>query len=295
MNKQPGHSVFGVPILAPNEVKARAEDYLGRFREIICDPLNLLIKRHSRAGMVRDGLVCLHNGNLVPSNGPLAYYGDFSQILIINRGVHEPLEEFVFQELLKLIPSTPTMLELGAYWAHYSMWLKRRFPNAVTFMVEPDATAIGVGRVNFERNGFTGTFIQDFVGAGHFNVDTFMRDRGIKLDILHVDIQGFEVQMLQGATETLKSESVDYVFISTHSQDLHDTVIAKLKELSLRVEVSSRFDIGTTSFDGFIFASRATLSPVFPEFKPIDLCDILNAGPDEYISFLQKTYAGCRH
>ena len=101
--------------------------------------------------------------------------------------------------------------------------------------------------------------------------------------------------MLQGATETLKSESVDYVFISTHSQDLHDTVIAKLKELSLRVEVSSRFDIGTTSFDGFIFASRATLSPVFPEFKPIDLCDILNAGPDEYISFLQKTYAGCRH
>jgi hypothetical protein len=31
--------------------------------------------------------------------------------------VHEPLEEYVFQEVLRTMPEAPMMLELGAYWA----------------------------------------------------------------------------------------------------------------------------------------------------------------------------------
>jgi hypothetical protein len=285
----------GEQVLAPHEVKAAANDYLGRFREIICDPLNLLIERHPRAGMVRDDLVCLHNGNLVPASGPLAYYDNFSQVLIINRGVHEPLEEFVFQEVLKLLPPTPVMLELGAYWAHYSMWLKRRFPDAVTFLVEPDSMAINVGRTNFERNGFTGTFIQDFVDTGRFEVDRFMRERSLpKLDILHVDIQSFEVQMLEGAIETLTMNHADNVFISTHSQPIHDSIVTRLAELGMRVEVSSGFDTGTTSYDGFVFATPSALPPVFSGFKPIDLCDILNGGPDDYVALVRQAQAARR-
>lgn len=84
--------------------KADATDFLGRFREIISDPLNLLIKRHPFAGTVDDDFVYLHNGNKVPLTGPYSYYGDFSDILVINRGVHEPLEEYVFQELLNILP-----------------------------------------------------------------------------------------------------------------------------------------------------------------------------------------------
>jgi hypothetical protein len=279
--------------LASDDFKATASDYLGRFREIVCDPLNLLIERDPRAGMVTDELVCLHNGNLVPSSGPFAYYGDFSQILIINRGVHEPVEEFVFQEVLKRLPSAPAMLELGAYWAHYSMWLKRRFPDATTFMVEPDAVAINVGRGNFERNGFKGTFIQDFVDTGRFEVDRFMRERpALQLDILHVDIQSYEVRMLEGCTETLATDRVDHVFISTHSQGIHDTVIGRLEELGMRVEVSSRFDTGTTSYDGFVFASRKALLPVFEGFAPIALCDILTGRADDHVDFLLRTRAG---
>ena len=94
--------------------KAAPEDFLGRFREIVSDPLNLLIERHPRAGMVEHGLVWLHNGNRVSLDG---YYGRFSEILVINRGVHEPLEEFVFQELMRILPAEPVMLELGAYWS----------------------------------------------------------------------------------------------------------------------------------------------------------------------------------
>ena len=88
---------------------------------MIGDPLNLLIERDPRAGTVEGTDVYLHNGNRVPATGPGAYYGAFSQLLVVNRGVHEPLEEFVFQVVLKRLPSSPIMIELGAYWAHYSM------------------------------------------------------------------------------------------------------------------------------------------------------------------------------
>ena len=73
--------------------KAVADDTLGRFREVISDPLNLLIERVPLAGIVHDNEVYLHNGNRVPVSGSGAYCGPFSQLLIVNRGVHEPLEE----------------------------------------------------------------------------------------------------------------------------------------------------------------------------------------------------------
>src|SRR5262245_51425360 len=101
--------------------KAEASDFLGRFREVVSDPLNLLIERVPMAGVVEGTDVCLHNGNRVPVVGEHAYYGAFSQLLVINRGVHEPLEEYVFQQLIKTLPEAPLMIELGAYWSHYSM------------------------------------------------------------------------------------------------------------------------------------------------------------------------------
>jgi hypothetical protein len=57
----------------------------------------------------------------------------------MNRGVHEPLEEYVFQELLNLLPEKPSMLELGAYWCgHCSIWFKKKYPESSVYMVEPD-------------------------------------------------------------------------------------------------------------------------------------------------------------
>jgi hypothetical protein len=44
--------------------KAKASDFRGRFREIVADPLNLLIRRDPRAGMIEGDQVILHNGLL---------------------------------------------------------------------------------------------------------------------------------------------------------------------------------------------------------------------------------------
>ena len=245
-------------------VKALAADFRGRFREIISDPLNVLIERHPLAGCISDGMVVLHNGMRVPAFGKFAYYGDFSDILVINRGVHEPLEEYVFQEVLRQLPSVPVMLELGAYWGHYSMWCQSQRPDAKNILVEPDATNLEAARRNFSYNKLKAEFIRDFVGRGKFNMSHFCSERAIgSLDILHSDIQGYEAEMLQDATPMLAARKIGHVFVSTHSNELHDQCEALLRGAGYRIEVSSNFETETTSGDGFIYAANPEHSTIF--------------------------------
>jgi hypothetical protein len=268
--------------------KANENDFLGRFREIVSDPLNLLIQRHALAGTVQDGLVYLHNGHRVPVEGPTAYYDRFSYILVINRGVHEPLEEYAFQELLKILPQAPVMLELGAYWGHYSMWLKQARPQATVYLVEPDASNLAVGVENFRRNGYQGRFIQESVGVGNFEVDAFLRNNAIaRLSLLHADIQGYEGEMLSGSFQGLKGRLIDYLFVSTHSQALHEDTRNRLAEHGYRIEVSSDFDNETTSFDGFVCASSPEVKPLFNSFRPLGRAQITVARPAELIESLR--------
>jgi hypothetical protein len=272
--------------------KAAADDFVGRFREIISDPLNLLIRRVPNAGVVEDGQVCLHNGLKVPFNGPGSYYGDFSQVLSINRGVHEPLEEYVFQQVTSALPTAPIMLELGAYWGHYSMWLKQARPDATVYLVEPEAENIEAGKANFLRNGMAGEFIQDFVGRGHFQVDRFMRERGVDhLDVLHSDIQGYEMEMLEACTDLLKQRKITYAFVSTHSQQLHDDVMRVFRSFGYRVEVAADFDEETTSYDGFVFASSPETRAI-GEFHPLSRTQIAESSPEDLLRYLGRVLQG---
>ena len=231
--------------------KAEGGDFVGRFREIVSDSINSKIKRVALSGYVSDGLVYLHNGNKVPAFGDFSYYGDFSDILIINSGVHEPLEEFCFQEIIeKINVENPYMIELGSYWSHYSMWLKKRYPSSIVNMVESDEHNLLVGQNNFDINKYTGDFINDFVGKSGFKVDDFILDQHV--NILHADIQGYEMEMLLGAEKSLKKNQIDYVFLSSHSQELHYECYHFLESSGYYVLVSSDFDNQTTSFDGFI-------------------------------------------
>ena len=263
-------------------MKAADSDFTGRFREVISDPLNLLIDRVPQAGVLEGNEVYLHNGNRVPIAGAEAYYGQFSALLAFNRGVHEPLEEFVFQELLKHLCPAPRMIELGAYWAHYSMWLKLVRPQAIVTMVEPDAGNLAAGRANFARNGFEGEFIHAIVGKGRWELDKFFDSRGLShLDILHVDIQGYEGELLDGGQQTLGKSQIDYLLVSTHSQELHQGVAEELTGFGYRVEVSSDFDNETTSYDGFVFAASHTAPRVFSNFNHFGRTTIATSSADD--------------
>jgi hypothetical protein len=217
--------------------------------------------------------------------GRLAYYGDFSEILIINRGVHEPLEEYCFQQVLEKIETPHSiMIELGAYWAHYSMWFMKRHPKARCYMVEPELSSIACGINNFKINNFQGEFINDFVGFSGFKLDNFVSERKLtSISLLHSDIQGYEIEMIDGAKDSLQNQLVDFVFISTHSEDLHTSVVNRLVDFGYRVEVSSGYDYHTTSCDGFVLASSPKVSPVFRSFKPMGRIEIAKATPKHLI------------
>jgi hypothetical protein len=272
--------------------KAAADDFAGRFREIISDPVNLLIERVPQAGVVDDGLVWLHNGNRVAATGDYAYYGEFSSILSLNRGVHEPLEEYVFQETIKHLCKAPVMLELGCYWAHYSMWLAKHRQDASLFLVDPNAANLAVGKRNFQINGFLGEFIEAMVAKDHFEVDQFCARAGLAdIDILHADIQGYELEMLDSAWATLLNQRIKYAFVSTHSQAYHAAVENVFEQHGYRVEISSDFELDTTSHDGLVFASRSDLAPVLNNFKPLGRSEIVSALPSELLSSLLKREA----
>ena len=76
-----------------------------------------------------------------------------------------------------------------------------------------------------------------------------------QLSILHSDIQGFELRMLDGCAEALKNKKIDYFFISTHSNEIHQACIEKLASYHYQIVCDANLD-ESFSVDGLIVAKR---------------------------------------
>ena len=189
-----------------------------------------------------------------------------------NKGVHEPQEEYLFQLVLDFLAgkdsSKKVMIELGSFWAFYSLWFMRNFPQAKTLMIEPEVFNIESGKRNFETNGAEGFFVNAFVSDKHEQqkpngVRTITVD-GIKdefeldnIDILHCDIQGYEGAMLAGAVDILSNQLAEFLFISTHSNELHRDCLETIKAHDYRIICDIDLD-DTYSDDGLIVACNKT-------------------------------------
>jgi hypothetical protein len=194
--------------------------YLRRFNTILSDPTNDLIPKCENAGVCIDDVITMYNGVKIQNQ---SYYDNFSDILLLNKGIHEPQEEYVFSKVLDNIHSKkPLMIELGSYWAFYSLSFLQKHNNGKTICIEADEDLLSKGKNNFDLNNKNGEFIHDFVSSSAFKVDDFCEKRKIKkIDILHSDIQGFELEMLDGAKKSFSKDIIDYLFVSTHTNDLH--------------------------------------------------------------------------
>jgi len=125
------------------------------------------------------------------------------------------------------------------------------------------------------------------VGRDHLQVDRFLTGRQLeRINILHVDIQGYEVEMLEGCGRSLAERYIDYLFVSTHSQAIHEHIMAKINKFGYRVEVSSDFDHETTSNDGLVFASSPNVRQVFEHFQPIGRTKIVDSHPRDLLQTL---------
>jgi len=230
-------------------------------------PDNKHIERVSNAGEINGYLVTMHNGVKVTANG---YYGaGILNMLIENAGVHEPQEERVFDEILAYLPAETTMLELGSYWGFYSLSLLQKHPKSQCYLVEPDSQNFESGKINFKENGRLGHFTQAYIGEREqrryfsqntITVDTFCSKNNIEhLHILHADIQGYEAEMLRGAKYMLESGHIDYLFISTHSNSLHETCCHILTSHDYEVLVEASLD-ESYSVDGLIVAKGSQVT-----------------------------------
>ena len=223
----------------------------------------------------------MHNGVMVLADG---YYGAWMTRLIANlNGHHEPQEERVFHELLPYLGRASVMLELGSYWAYYSLWLKRFCPDASLYLLESDPRHLAVGMMNLWRNDVQATVIPGLIGHQNraptviemptappyergqpvmvpvFTLDGLLQELGLaRVNVLHADVQGPEFDMLWGASDTLIGRKIDFLLISTHSDRLHTDCMDYLSDAGYRIAVQHT-PAESFSVDGLIFAASPAM------------------------------------
>ena len=219
------------------------------------------------AGKIRQGLLVMHNGIRVL---PTAYQGyAHSKLMEKALGIHEAQEERLFRDVISQLSSGSSMMELGSYWSYYSLWFQKAITNARTIEIEPKLSHLNYGKRHFEINSYKGEFLQAGIGSessqqGQLRIVTIDELMSLfsleKLTILHSDIQGFELEMLQGAAKALQKYTIDFFFISTHSDDLHKACVSYLSDAKYKILDHYRISESWNP-DGLIVAQ----SPMIPE------------------------------
>lgn len=195
-----------------------------------CDP----IPKVPQAGEVDGEAQWMHNGLRIHRD---CYGGAWMTHLIrLLRGHHEPQEEWIFHRVLGRVAPGSAMIELGASWSYYSLWFRQRVPDAFTLGVEPDPAYLASGRRNFELNGAKGEFLQALVGRASrpaveyvcesdrqkrripvVCIDDLVERYGLaRLELLHADVQGAELEVLEGAAGSIARGRLRFVFLATH-------------------------------------------------------------------------------
>lgn len=206
-----------------------------------CRDCDALEKVPGAGGIVERGaerLQVMHDGSLLLAG---AYHGDWMEEIIRNlHGHHEPQEEFLFHQVLALVRPGSLMIELGAFWAFYTNWFLGAVPNGQAICVEPDASHLEIGRRNLEINGRSAEMYRAFAGSSgedtglfrqesdgevvevpRWNLATNLALAGDRpVEILHVDVQGAEVELAQDLSGIPLSQRPRFVFLATHHESI---------------------------------------------------------------------------
>tara|TARA_R110000851_G_scaffold311269_2_gene471391 strand:- start:385 stop:1230 length:846 start_codon:yes stop_codon:yes gene_type:complete len=211
--------------------------YLPRVKQ--CKDTDDIPKVDNAGEVIVDG----ENRYQVMHNGVLIHQGCYHQqwmtdLICEMKGHHEPQEEKLFHEVLKVIPENALMIECGSFWAYYSLWFHKEISGAKNIMIEPNPLKLQLGMHNFKANKFGGDFInaaihdrglskarfKDYthsVEIPFMSLDWLLENRGIdKVDVLHADVQEAERHLLAGSSDSLRDHKIDFIFLGTHSRNL---------------------------------------------------------------------------
>ena len=162
------------------------------------------------------------------------HYEEESEVIVIDK-----FEESVLN-LLSQNKQNYSMIELGSNHAYYSLLfnsiLKKYNKGAINIMIEPDDCFYPLGVEHFSINDRKGHFYKSIIGknkkVGQFskekaklNLDhlplvsfeeLFSEHKLTNVDILHCDIQGHEVELLEEYLKWFEEKRFNYIFIATH-------------------------------------------------------------------------------
>ena len=221
----------------------------------------------------------MHDGTRVRAG---AYHGAWmSEIIRRLRGHHEPQEELVVDRILRRLHdvSAPVIVELGSFWAYYSIWALRAVGGRA-LLVEPDPHNLDVGRRNLGLNGLEATLVQAAVGGAHgtttqlvcesdgvtrelrvVTVAGLMAEHRLRqVDLLLADVQGPEADVLARATDLLQERRIRFVVISTHHHSISGDPLTHRSCLDVLADVGAHViaehTVGESfSGDGLVAAS----------------------------------------
>ena len=253
------HFIFLPFVIVHATDNKKGLSFSDRFIDILSDVSNLNIPRCLDAGsLVGDGrYVVLHNGIIVERKG---YYNDFSDILVTNKGVHEPAEERLFALVLKQMKPDAVMIELGSFWTFYTIWFAKVVPNPSNYCVEAEKPNLELGIRNAKANSVRCHFTKAKVGkcTECLNAANYIVHHNLTtIDLLHMDVQGAEGDVLNQIAHLLDAKAIQYLFVSTHSQKIHLHCVQAIMSHSYRIIASMDFDNDTFMYDGMILATPA--------------------------------------
>lgn len=224
----------------------------------------------------------MHNGVRVKSGG---YHGDWmAHIIRALRGHHEPQEELVFADLLRYVRHNSLIVELGAFWAYYSLWYLHEVPGSRAICIEPDPASLAVGRTNAGLNATEPRmrFHQAWVGdGGSEKLAAVCESDGVErtlplvdmaavvgladgeaIEMLHMDVQGAELGFLRSIAHVDPVQRPRFIVVSTHHSSIsgspatHADSVDVLRSLDARILIEHSVQ-ESFSGDGLIVASFA--------------------------------------
>ena len=145
----------------------------------------------------------------------------------------------------------PIMIELGCFWALWSIIFRKKFPNGKTIILEGDENKLDVGISNLNKNNidilkyYHNTISRDFSDSSFnpnvndISLDNIIIENNIThIDLLHADIQGSEIRLIDDILILLSNRKITNIIIATHSTEIHNTILDKLGSLNLELTIN---------------------------------------------------------
>ena len=150
-------------------------------------------------------------------------------------------------------------MELGAFWAYYSLWYLKDVPGSRAICIEPDPRNICVGMKNAALNDLQdrAEFLNAWVG-GRYNDQYIQRAESTNeyvtlpcfdmdhlvtlcnddvIEVLHLDVQGADLPFLESMHLAVSTGRVRFLVVSTHhssisgSKTTHQDCVAAVSRL----------------------------------------------------------------